>query len=117
MWSAFPHSSLEFDLPARTAENYRALVPRGTAERAVFKADTQEGRGARVDLCGKQRGAPGAEWEEPRDAAGEAEEPRGAVNFRVVSLLSKTPPRRIKTEWNRAHSKEQQRTFERGDQV
>lgn len=74
MWSAFPHSSLEFDLPARTAENYQALVPRGTAERAVFKADTQEGRGARVDLCGKQRGAPGAEWEEPRDAAGESGE-------------------------------------------
>lgn len=117
MWSAFPHSSLEFDLPARAAENYRALVPRGTAERAVFKADTQEGRGARVDLCGKQRGAPGAEWEEPRDAAGKAEEPRGAVNFNVVSLLSKTPPRRTKTEWNRAHSKEQQKDFERGNQV
>lgn len=90
-----------------------------TAERAVCKADTQEGRGARVDLCGKtavsaRSRVGGAERCCRRERrGGPRARPRnhvGPVNFNVVSLLSKTPPRRIKTEWNHTHSKEQQRT-------
>lgn len=91
-------------------ERQRGQFSKLTHRKAGVPVSTcAENSGERPEQSGRSR-----EMLQARAAtrpAGKAEEPRGAVNFNVVSLLSKTPPHRIKTEWNRAHTKEQQRTL------